>query len=188
MKYLIAGLGNIGDEYTNTRHNIGFKIVEALAEEASASFVLERLAFYTSYKWKGKAIHIIKPTTYMNESGKAIRYWMNELQIPVERLIVVLDDLAIPFGQIRLRNKGSDGGHNGLTSVQHNLNSTVYPRVRFGIGSEFKKGSQVNYVLGDWTDGENKYLSEKIKDSAEAIKSIIGIGLERSMNIYNTQK
>jgi len=188
VNYLIAGLGNIGEEYTNTRHNIGFKITEALAEEAGASFVLERLAFHASYKWKGKNIHLIKPTTYMNESGKAIRYWMNELNIPVERIIVVLDDLAIPFGQIRLRSKGSDGGHNGLTSIQQNLNTTIYPRLRFGIGNEFRKGSQVNYVLGEWNAEEKKNLAERIKESADAIKSIISIGLERSMNIYNTQK
>ncbi len=188
MKYLVAGLGNIGDEYANTRHNIGFKIVEALAEEAGASFILERLAFHTSYKWKGKNIHLIKPTTYMNESGKAIRYWMNELDIPIERLIVVVDDLAIPFGQLRVRAKGSDGGHNGLTSIQQNLNTTVYPRVRFGIGSEFRKGSQVNYVLGEWNSDEKKVLAEKIKDAAEAVKNIMSIGLERAMNIGNTLK
>ena len=188
MKYLIAGLGNIGDEYANTRHNIGFKIVEALAEEASASFILERLAFHTSYKWKGKNIHLIKPTTYMNESGKSIRYWMNELDIPIERLIVVVDDLAIPFGQLRVRAKGSDGGHNGLTSIQQNLNTTVYPRVRFGIGNEFRKGSQVNYVLGEWNADEKKFLAEKIKDAAEAVKNIMSIGLERAMNIGNTPK
>ncbi|HAP02009.1 MAG TPA: aminoacyl-tRNA hydrolase [Bacteroidetes bacterium] len=185
MKFLIAGLGNIGDEYTNTRHNIGFKIVEALAEDAGASFFSARLADHCTYRWKGKSIHLIKPVTYMNESGKAVRYWMNEYQIPIENILVIVDDLALPFGKLRLKANGSDGGHNGLTSVQQLLNSQNYPRLRFGIGNEFRKGSQVNYVLGEWNADEKKILNEKIKSATEAVKNFISIGIERSMNLIN---
>jgi PTH1 family peptidyl-tRNA hydrolase len=180
-------LGNIGDEYTNTRHNIGFKIVEALAEEAGASFVLERHAHHCSYRWKGKTIHLIKPTTYMNVSGKAVKYWLDELKIPKENLLVIVDDLAIPFGALRIRSKGSDGNHNGLTSVQESLGSQEYPRMRFGIEGNFPKGKQVNYVLGEWTNEEKKMLPEKIKNASEAVKSFAAIGLERTMNVFNTK-
>ena len=139
MKFLIAGLGNIGDEYADTRHNIGFKIVEALAQEAGASFILERYALHAAFRLKGKTIHLIKPTTYMNLSGKAVKYWMDKLEIKPPQLLVVVDDLAIPFGHLRIRNKGSDGGHNGLTSVQEMLASNAYPRMRFGIEGNFSK-------------------------------------------------
>jgi PTH1 family peptidyl-tRNA hydrolase len=187
VKFLIAGLGNIGDEYTNTRHNIGFKIVEALAEEAGASFVLERLAHHCEYKWKGKAIHLIKPTTYMNLSGKAVLYWMNELKIPKENILVVLDDIAIPFGSLRIKSKGSDGGHNGLKDIQTALATQEYPRLRFGVDGNFPKGRQVEYVLGQWTAEEQKLLPDKIKNAGEAVKSFASIGLERTMNVFNTK-
>jgi len=185
LKFLIAGLGNIGDEYANTRHNIGFKIVEALAEEAGASFISERLAFHTSFRWKGKAIHLIKPTTYMNLSGKAVKYWMDKLEIPKENLLVVVDDIALPFGMLRIRSKGSDGNHNGLTSVEESLQTSEYPRMRFGVEGNFPKGRQVHYVLGEWSAEEKKLLPEKIKSASEAVKSFTTIGLERTMNIYN---
>jgi PTH1 family peptidyl-tRNA hydrolase len=185
MKYLIAGLGNIGDEYTETRHNIGFKIVEALAEEVGASFTLDRHAFHASFKLKGKFVHLIKPATYMNLSGKAVKYWMDKLDIPIENLLVVVDDIAIPFGDLRIRKKGSDGNHNGLTSVQEALLTNEYPRMRFGIGGNFPKGQQVRYVLGRWTPDERKLLPEKINVATEAIKSFVLIGLERTMNVFN---
>lgn len=185
MKFLIAGLGNIGDEYANTRHNIGFRIVEALAEEAGASFVSDRLAFHASFRLKGKYVHLIKPTTFMNLSGKAVRYWMEKLSIPKENLLVIVDDIAIPFGHLRIRASGSDGGHNGLTSVQESLATREYPRLRFGVEGNFPKGRQVHYVLGEWNAVEKKQLPEKIKTAGEAVKSFITIGLERTMNIYN---
>ncbi|MCY7409194.1 MAG: aminoacyl-tRNA hydrolase [Chitinophagales bacterium] len=187
MKFLIVGLGNIGDEYTETRHNIGFKITEALAQEAGASFVTDRLAFHCNYKWKGKSIHLIKPTTYMNLSGKAVRYWMNELQIPLENILILVDDIALPFGAIRIRQKGSDGNHNGLTSIQESLATTEYPRLRFGVEGNFPKGRQVHYVLGKWTEEENKLLPEKIKIACSAVKSFTAVGLARTMNDFNTR-
>lgn len=188
MKYLIAGLGNIGDEYKETRHNIGFRIVEALAEEAGASFLSQRLAFHCSFRLKGKTIHLIKPATFMNLSGKAMSYWLDKLEISKENLLVIVDDIAIPFGHLRIRAKGSDGGHNGLTSVQESLGTTEYPRMRFGVEGNFPKGRQVNYVLGNWSEEERKFLPEKIKIACEAAKSFALIGLERTMNLYNTKK
>jgi PTH1 family peptidyl-tRNA hydrolase len=185
LKFLIAGLGNIGDEYINTRHNIGFKIVEALAEEAGASFISERLAFHTSFRLKGKTIHLIKPTTFMNLSGKAVKYWLDKLEIPKENLLVIVDDLALPFGTVRIRARGSDGNHNGLTSVEELLQTREYPRLRFGVEGNFPKGRQVNYVLGEWSAEETKLLPEKIKIACDAVKSFATIGLERTMNTYN---
>src|ERR1700728_3679393 len=162
MNYLIVGLGNIGEEYQETRHNVGFKIVDALAGQNKASFTLDRLAHYASYKTRGKTVHLIKPTTYMNLSGKAVRYWMQELKIPEQQMLVVLDDLALPFGTLRMKVKGSDGGHNGLKDIDATLGNNNYPRLRFGIGSNFQKGTQVNYVLGKWTVEETKALDERI--------------------------
>ena len=186
-KFLIAGLGNIGDEYTETRHNIGFKIAEALAEDAGASFVTERLASYCAVKWKGKTLHLIKPSTYMNLSGKAVKYWMDKLEIPRKNLLVLVDDIAIPFAHIRIRAKGSDGGHNGLTSIHESLQSSDYARLRFGVDGNFTRGKQVQYVLGTWTADEQKLLPEKIKFAADAVKSFATMGLERTMNLYNTK-
>ena len=187
MKYLIAGLGNIGDEYKETRHNIGFKIVEALADEAGASFISERLAFHCSFRLKGKSIHLIKPSTFMNLSGKAVKYWLDKLEIAKENLMVMVDDIAIPFGHLRIRTKGSDGGHNGLTSVQESLGTAEYARMRFGVEGNFPRGKQINYVLGNWNEEERKLLPEKIKIACEAAKSFATIGLERTMNLYNTK-
>ena len=185
MNYLIVGLGNIGEEYIETRHNIGFKVVDALAGQNKTAFTLDRLAHYASYKTRGKNVHLIKPTTYMNLSGKAVRYWMQELKIPANQMLVVLDDLAIPFGTLRMKAKGSDGGHNGLKDIDATLGNNNYPRLRFGIGSAFPKGSQVNYVLGKWTVEEMKELHTKIDLSCEAINSFMFEGLERAMNKYN---
>ena len=185
MSFLIAGLGNIGEEYENTRHNIGFKILDSLANTQGAPFKLERLAFFTEYRNRGKNIYLIKPTTYMNLSGKAVRYWMTELKIQQQNLLVVLDDLAIPFGTVRVRTKGSDGGHNGLKDIDATLGNNNYPRLRFGIGNEFAKGHQVNYVLSPWSKEEQTQLPEKIKIATDAINSFMFEGIERAMSKYN---
>lgn len=184
-KFLIAGLGNIGDEYTNTRHNIGFDVVDFLAKENDVKFKSDRLADVAELKYKGKTLILIKPTTYMNLSGKAINYWLQAEKIPVEHLLVIVDELALPFGKIRLGPKGSDGGHNGLKNIQEILNTTHYPRLRFGIGNEFNKGHQVNFVLGKWSDEEKQTLNERIKIASDAIKAFSFIGLERTMNDFN---
>jgi PTH1 family peptidyl-tRNA hydrolase len=185
MSFLIAGLGNIGDEYEHTRHNIGFKIADELAKLNKVSFALERLAFYSEYRSRGKNVYVIKPTTYMNLSGKAVRYWMNELKIPQQNVLVVLDDLALPFGSIRIRQKGSDGGHNGLKDIDLTLGNNNYPRLRFGVGNEFAKGKQVDYVLGNWNIEEMKTLNERIKVACEGVNSFMFEGIERAMSKYN---
>jgi PTH1 family peptidyl-tRNA hydrolase len=187
MKYLIAGLGNIGSEYANTRHNIGFKIVEALAAETGAAWKSERYGDVAEVRAKNKTLLLLKPNTYMNLSGKSIRYWMQQEKIPVENLLVVLDDLSLGFGRLRIKGKGSDGGHNGLKSIQELLGSTAYPRLRFGIGAEFHKGQQVDYVLGEWTAAESEGLPAAIKRSCDAVKSFALAGLERTMNQFNTK-
>lgn len=184
-RYLVAGLGNIGDEYSGTRHNIGFEVANALAEEAGAKWKSERHAFRAEMKFKGRQLVLIKPTTYMNLSGEAVRYWLQAEKIPVENLLVIVDELALPFGKLRLNPKGSDGGHNGLKSIQECLGTTNYPRLRFGIGNSFGKGYQVNYVLGPWSDEEKKTLKERVALAAEAVKSFAFIGLERTSNLYN---
>ena len=184
-KFLIAGLGNIGDEYAGTRHNIGFDVVDHLAKDAGVKFTSGRLADVAEMKYKGKTLILVKPTTYMNLSGKAINYWLQAEKIPVENLMVIVDELALPLGKLRLGPKGSDGGHNGLKNIQEILNTSTYPRLRFGIGNEFGKGYQVNYVLGKWNDEEQKILPERIKLAADAIKAFAFAGLQRSMNDYN---
>jgi len=186
MNYLIAGLGNVGEEYLETRHNIGFKIADALAGRHQASFTPDRLAYYASYKTRGKTVHLIKPTTFMNLSGKALRYWIKELKVAPHQVLVVLDDLALPFGTLRMKAKGSDGGHNGLKDIDAMLGHNNYPRLRFGIGSNFQKGNQVNFVLGKWTVEEMKELHPKVELAVEAIDSFMFDGLERAMNKYNT--
>ena len=185
MSFLIAGLGNIGEEYENTRHNIGFNILNTLANTQGAPFKLERLAFFAEYRSRGKNIYLIKPTTYMNLSGKSIRYWMTELKIQPQNMLAVLDDIAIPFGAIRIRVKGSDGGHNGLKDIDATLGNNNYPRLRFGVGNEFAKGRQVDYVLGKWNAEEGKLLNERIKVACDAINSFMFEGIERAMNKYN---
>lgn len=186
-KFLIAGLGNIGEEYAGTRHNIGFDVVDRIASDADAKFSSDRLADVCQLKLRGKQLVLIKPTTYMNLSGKAVNYWMQAEKIGIENIMVVVDELALPFGKIRLGPKGSDGGHNGLKSIQETLNSTNYPRLRFGIGNQFNKGYQVNYVLGKWGEEEMKTLEERIRIAADAVKAFTFIGLERAMNGFNTK-
>jgi PTH1 family peptidyl-tRNA hydrolase len=187
VKYLIAGLGNIGEEYSDTRHNIGFKIADALAHSAKAFFTSDRLAHICEFKYRGRGVTLIKPNTYMNLSGKAVNYWLQQEKIPMENLLIITDDIALPFGTIRIRAKGSDGGHNGLVSIIESLNTTVFARLRFGIGNEFYKGGQVDYVLGKWNDDEKKLLDERIEKSVEAVKSFVSIGLARTMNGYNNK-
>lgn len=186
-KFLIVGLGNIGEEYEGTRHNVGFEVVDYIANEAGVKFTNDRLASVAETKFKGKTLILIKPTTYMNLSGKAVNYWMQAENIPVENVMVIVDELALPFGKIRLGPKGSDGGHNGLKNIQEILGTKNYPRLRFGIGNEFGKGYQVNYVLGKWNDEEKKTLNERVKIAADAVKAFAFVGLQRCMNDYNTK-
>jgi len=187
VKYLIAGLGNIGREYDDTRHNIGFEIADELARAAGASFKLEKLALKAEFKFKGRQVILIKPTTYMNLSGKAIRYWMQQEKIKRDNLLVLVDDLALPFGTIRLKGRGSAGGHNGLKDIQEELQTTSYARVRFGIGDEYHKGQQVRYVLGKWDERELDALPERVLKAAEAARSFCAIGLQHAMNQFNNQ-
>jgi PTH1 family peptidyl-tRNA hydrolase len=185
QKYLIAGLGNIGPEYELTRHNIGFLIADALAEELKVSFSTGRLASVAEGSLKGRKLVIIKPSTYMNLSGNALRYWLSEEKIETVNSLTLVDDLALPFGEIRIKSSGSDAGHNGLTSVQQVLGTQKYPRLRFGIGNNYAKGKQVNYVLGAWNDDEAKQLNERIPVCIEAIKEFVLAGLDNAMNKFN---
>lgn len=184
-KFLIVGLGNPGAEYVNTRHNIGFKVVDFLANEHQADFQALKLGQVTEIKIKGRTLILLKPNTYMNLSGKAINYWLEKEKIPIENLLVITDDLNLPFGTLRLKAKGSDGGHNGLKSIQSVMQTTNYARFRFGISDEFKKGRQVDYVLGEWTEDEKKLLPERLQTSADAVKSFALAGLSNTMNQYN---
>lgn len=191
-KFLIAGLGNIGDEYAHTRHNIGFDVADALAnsclkeeEKKNKIFSDSRLAMVAHVKFKGKQIAIIKPTTFMNLSGKAVNYWLAEEKIERENLLVIADDIALPFGKIRIKKQGSDGGHNGLTSIIDTLGTEEFPRLRFGIGGDFPKGKQVDYVLGRWSEEEKKMLAERISFAIDALKSFITIGIEKTMTQFN---
>lgn len=186
-KYLIACLGNIGSEYEETRHNIGFKVADELAIAGQSQFLQDRLAFKCEVKVKGKTMVVIKPTTYMNLSGKAVNYWMQAEKIKVENLLVITDDIALPFGTLRIKPKGSDGGHNGLKSIQETLGSDVYARLRFGVGSNFTKGRQVDYVLGTWNTEELITLNDRIKMAAEMAKSFCSIGLQLTMTNFNNK-
>ena len=194
-KFLIAGLGNIGDEYSFTRHNIGFEVADALAKSlireddvSNAKFFQhDKLAFVNYSKFRGKQLVIIKPTTYMNLSGKAVSYWLQLEKIPLENLLVITDDLALPYGALRMKKKGSDGGHNGLGDIAAVLNSTDYIRLRFGIGSDFAKGKQVNYVLSRWNEQELNTLEERITKAVEMIKSFVSVGVDRTMSAFNNK-
>ena len=185
MKYLIVGLGNIGPEYKKTRHNIGFMTLEFLAKEKNIDWKQERLAFKTEYKFKGRQIHLIRPTTFMNLSGKAVRYWMNQLNIPLENILVLTDDLALPFDKIRLKGKGSSAGHNGLKSIEELVEGQNYARLKIGIGDEFSQGKQVDFVLGEFTQAENKILPFIINNSIDYIHSFCTIGIQMTMNQLN---
>jgi len=184
-KFLIVGLGNIGAEYVNTRHNIGFKAVDHLARKESLEFQTVKLGAMAEYKLKGRTIFLLKPNTYMNLSGKAVKYWMDKENIPASNILVITDDLNLAFGTVRIKPKGSDGGHNGLKSIQQTLNSSDYPRFRFGISDEFKKGKQVDYVLGEWNEEEKAKLTERLDLAAEIIQSFALSGLDNTMNSFN---
>ncbi len=184
-KFLIVGLGNIGAEYVNTRHNIGFKIVDFLAKKEGINFETVKLGSMAEFKWKGKTFLLLKPNTYMNLSGKAVKYWLDKEKISPENCLIITDDLNLSFGTIRLKPKGSDGGHNGLKSIQATLNTTEYPRFRFGISDEFKKGKQVDYVLGEWDEIEKASLPERLELGSEIIKSFGMSGLENTMTTFN---
>ena len=185
MKYLIVGLGNPGAEYEETRHNIGFKVVDALAKELGDSFSLNKAAFRAEVKFKGRTLVLIKPITYMNLSGKAVNYWLQAEKIPISNLVVITDDIALPFGKLRMKGKGSDGGHNGLKDIQATLKTVDYTRLRFGVGNDFPKGRQADYVLGKWTKEENLDLPARIDVATEFIKSFVTQGLELTMTHWN---
>ena len=185
MKYLIVGLGNIGPEYADTRHNIGFMILDELVRQENEKFHHMRLAYYTEVSHKGRTLHLIKPTTYMNLSGKAVSYWMKELRIPIENVLVVVDEIALPLGTLRLKPKGSAGGHNGLKNIELLLNSSDYARLRFGVGDNFPKGRQVDYVLSGFDHNELPELPALIDRSIEMIKSFVTVGTELTMTRFN---
>ncbi len=185
MKYLITGMGNPGQDYSETRHNIGFKVLDAWAKASNTFFLHKRYADIVKLKFKGRIIVLIKPMTYMNLSGKAVRYWLIKEKIPVENMLVIVDDLALPFGTIRIKSKGSDGGHNGLTDIISTLQSQKFNRLRFGIGNKFSHGRQVNFVLGKWSPEETKFLDERTDKIIKACKSFSTIGINRTMNLFN---
>lgn len=187
MKFLIVGLGNTGSEYKHTRHNIGFDVVDYLAENNSGNFINDRLADVCTIRNKGKQFVLLKPTTYMNLSGKAVNYWMQKEKVDLKNVFIITDDLALPLGKIRIRGKGSDGGHNGLKNIIEILGTQDFIRLRFGVGNDFAKGHQVDFVLGKWADTELDLLKTTIEKSAEAVLSFGHIGLERTMNIFNTK-
>ncbi len=184
-KFLIVGLGNIGAEYVNTRHNIGFKILDFFANKNNISFQNLRLGAVAEYKYKGKSFILLKPNTYMNLSGKSVQYWMQQEKILAENILIIADDLNLSFGTIRIKPKGSDGGHNGLKNISLVLNSSIYSRFRFGISDEFKKGQQVNYVLGVWDEAEKEKLAERLELSSDIILSFGTAGLENTMTGFN---
>jgi len=184
-KYLIVGLGNIGSEYQDTRHNIGFKILNQLAKDKKTNFETAKLGSIATFNHKGRKLILLKPSTFMNLSGKAVNYWMQKEHISPENLLIITDDLNLNFGNIRLKAKGSDGGHNGLKDIQKVLNTTKYPRFRFGIGDEFSKGRQINYVLGKWSNEENEKLKERLETAGQLILSFTTAGIANTMNQFN---
>lgn len=185
MKYLIVGLGNIGPEYANTRHNVGFMVLDALIEASNTSFSPSRYGDTAELKHKGRLFVLLKPSTFMNRSGKAVDYWLKKERIPIENLLIITDDIALPIGTLRLRKKGSDGGHNGLYDIIETLGTQEFARLRVGIGGDFPKGNQVQYVLGEWTREELDHLAERFKKAAEIILGFGTIGLELTMTRYN---
>lgn len=185
MKFLLVGLGNIGDAYAHTRHNIGFDVLDAFAAKHGAAFKTDRLADVAEVKLKGKQLFLVKPSTYMNLSGKAVKYWMDKEKIPVEQVLVIVDDLAISLEKLRMRPGGSDAGHNGLKSIQEQLLTVDYPRLRFGIGNQFPKGGQVDFVLGKWTVEELPMVMQKMDYCITAIESFVLIGMDKTMNTVN---
>ncbi|MGP1992095.1 aminoacyl-tRNA hydrolase [Zobellia laminariae] len=184
-KYLIIGLGNIGSEYSETRHNIGFKVLDALAKALDFSFETVKLGDVGTFKIKGRSILCLKPSTYMNLSGKALKYWMDKENIPLENVLVITDDINLEFGSLRLKTKGSNGGHNGLKDIQNVLQTTNYNRLRFGVGADFGKGRQVEYVLGEWSETEKDALKERFEKTTELVQSFVLAGVARTMNQFN---
>ena len=184
-KYLIVGLGNIGPDYINTRHNIGFKVLNHFANTHNIEFETRKHGALANYKFKGRTFLLLKPNTFMNLSGKAVKYWLEKEKIPMSNLLVVTDDLNLSFGTLRLKTKGSDGGHNGLKDIQKNLNTTQYSRLRFGISDEFSKGRQVDYVLGQWNADEATQLEERLQTTNKLIESFVMAGIDNTMNAYN---
>ena len=187
MKYLIVGLGNPDDQYSETRHNIGFKTLDALASASNVVFTPARYGDTALVKHKGRSLILLKPSTFMNLSGKAVRYWMQQEKIPAERILIITDDISLPFGKIRIRAKGSDGGHNGLKSIQSEIGGSQYPRLRFGVGDDFHSGQQASYVLSPWNTEESEALDARFKIMSEAVLSFASIGLERTMNFFNNK-
>lgn len=185
MKYLIVGLGNKGAEYENTRHNIGFKVAEKVAETLETSFQSSNFGWLAEGKYKGRKVFILKPDTYMNLSGKAVKFWIQKENIPLENVLIITDDLALPFGTLRMKMKGSDAGHNGLKSLQNELQTQNYPRLRFGISADFSEGKQVDYVLGNWNEGEKEKLSERIEIFSRACLSFVFAGIQNTMTAFN---
>lgn len=185
MKFLIVGLGNIGSEYQETRHNIGFKIVDVFANSVGAQWEDKRYGFVARCRVKNAEMVLLKPSTYMNLSGNAVRYWLQQEKIPIENMLVIVDDLNLPFGTIRIRKQGSNGGHNGLGNIQSVLGTDAYARVRFGIGNEYTRGTQINFVLGEWTEEEKKTIDERLKVTTEIIPSFCLAGIDRTMNQFN---
>ena len=185
MKYLIVGLGNIGSEYAGTRHNIGFRVLDALAKASNLVFEDKRYGAVASLSMKGQQLVLLKPSTYMNLSGNAVRYWMNKENIPLERLLVVVDDLSLPFGALRMKPSGSDGGHNGLKHIASVLGTQAYARLRFGIGNDFPRGGQIDYVLGHFSEEDLKTMDERVELACEMIKSFCLAGIQITMNQYN---
>ena len=184
-KYLLVGLGNIGAEYSGTRHNIGFDIADAIVAKHTAVFRSDRFADITEYKWRGKSLIIAKPTTYMNLSGKAVKYWMDKEKVPLENILVMLDDLALPLSKVRIRPGGSDAGHNGLTSIQESLQTDKYPKLRFGIGNNYPRGGQSDFVLGRWSQEELPLMTLKKDKCVSIVESFIIRGISQTMNEWN---
>lgn len=185
MKYLVVGLGNPGSKYVQTRHNIGFKVVDAFSEMCNTNFETKKLGEVALAKYKGRQIYLLKPNTFMNLSGKAVNYWMQTEKIPLENVLIITDDLSLPFGKLRMKGKGSDGGHNGLKDIQSTLQTNEYARLRFGVGADFKQGQQVDYVLGDWNEKELESLKERIQVATEFIKGFSTIGIGLTMTNWN---
>jgi peptidyl-tRNA hydrolase, PTH1 family len=187
LKFLIAGLGNIGDEYVNTRHNIGFEVLDTWVDVSNISFSDKRYGALAELKFKARTFLLLKPSTYVNRSGLAVNYWLKKEKIPLEKLLVITDDIALPFGKLRLKPKGGDAGHNGLNNIQTVLGTTNYPRLRFGIGNDFSFGQQIDYVLGKWSPEESKILAERIPAAIEIVKSFGTIGINHTMNEFNNK-
>ncbi len=185
MKYLIVGLGNVGEEYVGTRHNAGFFVLDTLAKEANVPFVLDRHAYRAEIRFKGRSLILIRPTTYMNLSGKAVKFWMQKEKVPMENLLVVVDDIALPLGKIRMKKQGSHGGHNGLANIEELLGTANYCRLRMGVGDNFPRGRQIDYVLGRFSNEELALFEPAVAKAAEAVKCFATQGVDRAMNLYN---